>query len=74
MKISKAQERILTEAKADIDFARTHTFHDWFRHHDPTCRNMTDEEVNAELDMRTEEKWNGNWDYESRDMTLNETE
>ena len=29
MKLSKAQQRVIDYAKADIDFARTHTIREW---------------------------------------------
>lgn len=29
MKLTKAQEKIMEKAKADIDFARTHTLREW---------------------------------------------
>lgn len=53
MKLSKAQQEVMDKAKARIDFARTHSFCDWWRsgasyYH----RNKTDEEVYAYLEGR----------------------
>ena len=31
MKLTKEQERVMNQAKADIDFARTHTFIEWVK-------------------------------------------
>lgn len=35
MKLSKAQEAVMNKAKADIDFARSHTLREWAQKTDP---------------------------------------
>lgn len=52
MKLSKAQQEVMDKAKERIDYARTHSFHDWFRNN--TCadyvKEMSDQEVDALID------------------------
>ena len=45
-KLSKAQQEVLDNAKERIDYARTHSFCDWFRHNwGCYYKDMTDAEV-----------------------------
>jgi hypothetical protein len=49
MKLTKAQQEVLDKAKANIDFARTHDFYDWFRDNwsfDTEKSNWSDDQIN----------------------------
>lgn len=65
VKLSKAQQEVLDTAKERIDFARTHSFYDWFREGDRYFRDATDEEIKAVIDKRTAEGSVINWEYET---------
>ena len=73
MKLSKAQQEVMDKAKERIDYARTHSFHDWFRNN--TCadyvKEMSDQEVDALIDKRTEQGWIGNRSYEENHYQMN---
>lgn len=73
MKLSKAQQEVMDKAKERIDYARTHSFYDWFRNN--TCadyvKEMSDQEVDALIDKRTEHGWIGNRAYEENHYQMN---
>ena len=48
MKLSKAQEKILTDAKVRIDFARSHNFYDWYM---KTATNYENKIIHTEEDL-----------------------
>lgn len=50
MKLSKAQQMVIDTAKERIDFARAHTFYEWYRRDSHwSIQEMTDEEIDAHL-------------------------
>lgn len=49
MKLSKAQITVLEDAKARIDFARSHDFYDWYRNGYSWYENKSNEEIDARL-------------------------
>lgn len=49
MKLSKAQITVIENAKARIDFARTHDFYDWYRNGSSWFANKSNEEIDAWL-------------------------
>ena len=67
MKLSKAQQEVLEHAKMVIDYARTHSFYDWFRWNNRSYMNidkMSDEEICRLVDQWTAENYIGNWEYQ----------
>lgn len=54
IKLSKAQQEVIDNAKRRIDFARTHSFCDWWRKSESywKCKEMTDAEVYEEINRR----------------------
>ena len=73
MKLSKAQQTVMDEAKERISFARNHSFCDWFRNNSGYWRikEMTDAEVYEELNRRTEADYIRNLDYEVNHYEMN---
>lgn len=49
MKLSKAQEKVITEAKERIDFARTHDFYEWYRNGNGWFEDKSNEEIDEWL-------------------------
>lgn len=45
IKLTPAQQKIMDRAQAQIDYARQHTFYDWYRHAYNTAKTLTDEEI-----------------------------
>lgn len=50
MKLSKAQQEVIENAKERIDFARTHDFYDWYRNGLGSYRkDITNEEIDSNI-------------------------
>lgn len=73
MKLSKAQQVVMDEAKKRIDYARVHSFHDWFRNNNRSGNiiEMNDREVDELLEKRTLAGWIGNKDYQMEHYQMN---
>ena len=67
-KLSKAQQEVLDRAKYRIDFARTHSFCDWWRKNESfwKYKEATDAEVYEILEERTRKGWIGTLEWEMK--------
>lgn len=72
MKLSKAQQEVLEDAMEEIDFARTHSFYDWYRK-GFNAGDLTNEEINARINDcvlgRDYFECRYNWNREGIDYT-----
>lgn len=50
-KLSEAQEKVLIEAKRDIDIARSMSFYDWLRTTNPCFKEFTNEEIDDRFNV-----------------------
>lgn len=73
MKLSKAQQEVMDTAKERIDYARTHSFCDWFRNGmGYYYKGMTDTEVYEAIERLTKESnWGYSLDYEMKRYEMN---
>lgn len=62
MKLSKAQQAVMDQAKSNIDFARNNTYYTWIRKHFYS-REMTDEEIQ---EMIERDKKAFGYEYEAK--------
>lgn len=70
-KLSKTQQKLLDEAKARIDFARTHSFYDWMRKNNSRVDDSaTDEQIEMMIKREIELGYE-NWYIESYEETKN---
>lgn len=73
MKLSKAQQNVLDVAKERIDFARNHSFCDWWRNNTSywAYKEASDEEVYNLIQKRTAQGWVATLDYEMKHYNMN---
>lgn len=73
MKLSKAQQEVMEKAKERIDYARNHSFYDWYRHNSGYWRikEMSDAEIDAELAQREADEYKGTKEYEMTRYEMN---
>ena len=61
-KLSKAQQKVLEEAKKNIDDARNNNFYDWFRKHYSYFEESSEEKINEYLKKNDERNfWKDNY-------------
>lgn len=72
MKLSKAQQEVLNEAKARIDYARKHDFYDWYRNGYSWFRDKSNEAIDEWLAKNdaTEHKIGGT-EYATKHYEMN---
>lgn len=49
IKLTPAQQKVMEQAYAQIDYARTHNFYDWYRNGRKSAKHITDEEIDKRI-------------------------
>jgi len=71
VKLSKVQQKLLDDAKARIEFARTHNFYDWMRKNiSRVDDSTTDEQIEMMIEREVELGYE-NWYTEAYEETKN---